>query len=201
MSITEQTRRASTATEPRRRRWSAEEFHKVAGLGLFDGQRVELIDGEILEMSPHGVAHATSIALVGQVLGRLVAEGAFVRPQLPLRLGETSEPEPDFAIVPGSPRDYAAAHPTSALLVVEVSDTTLASDRTRKASLYASANIPEYWIVNLIDRQLEVFRQPIADAASPLDGRYDSFTVRKADETIRPSFRPDQEIGVKDLLP
>jgi Uma2 family endonuclease len=194
-------RKAPSATDPRRRRWTAEEFHRVATLGLFQGQRVELLDGEILETSPHGAAHATSIALVAQSLTRLVSERAFIRQQLPIRLSEFSEPEPEIAVVPGSPRDYSTAHPTTAMLVVEVSDTTLASDRTRKASLYASAGIPEYWIVNLIDRQVEVFRQPVADAASPLGWQYETVTVAKIDGTVRLLFRPDEEIAVKDLLP
>jgi Uma2 family endonuclease len=87
-----------------------------------------------------------------------------VRIQLPLALSEYDEPFPDLAVVSGSPRDYLAQHPTSALLVVEVSEASLKTDREVKGSLYASAGIPEYWILNLRERVLEVYREPTADA-------------------------------------
>src|SRR6266853_670905 len=141
------------SAEPKTRRWSRAEYTMMAELGLFDGQRVELVDGEIMQMPPQKNWHFVTIKLVEEALESAFGPGYWVRTQGPINLGATSEPEPDIAVVAGKPRDYRA-HPNAALLVVEVSDTTLAYDRGRKASLYASASIADYWIVNLIDRQL-----------------------------------------------
>jgi Uma2 family endonuclease len=91
-----------------------------------------------------------------------------LRIQLPLVLGEYDEPFPDIAVVSGSPRDYLSLHPTTALLVVEVSEASLKTDREVKGSLYAKAGIPEYWIVNLKERVVEVYREPAKDARAVL---------------------------------
>jgi Uma2 family endonuclease len=143
------------------RRWTREEYDRMIAAGMFaPGERVELVDGEILQMTPQGSVHATAIRLTEDALRAAFGPGFDVRPQLPLALSPDSEPEPDLAVVSGNPLSYLNAHPATALLIVEVSDTTLEHDRRRKGSLYARAGIQDYWIVNLIDRCVEVYREP-----------------------------------------
>ena len=145
--------------EPRLRRWTREEYHRMVELGLFHDQRVELIDGEILEMSPQEALHFATISKLQKVLSDCFGDGYWVRAQGPFIVGDHSEPEPDIAVVAGNIDDYAE-HPKQALLVVEVSYSTLAFDRRDKASMYAAAGVADYWIVNLVDRQLEVLACP-----------------------------------------
>jgi Uma2 family endonuclease len=113
---------------------------------------------------------------------------------MPLALDDTSEPEPDVAVVPGKARDYTFAHPTTAALVVEVADTSLALDRKTKQAVYARNGIPEYWVVNLQDHCLEVYRGPQGD-------QYQFRTVLRHGETVAPLANPDRAIAVADLLP
>src|SRR5262249_3117373 len=126
--------------------------------------------------------------------------GFWIRTQAVLNLGPESEPEPDLSVVPGGPRDYPE-HPKTALLVVEVSDTTLWLDRTRKRPLYASAGLADYWIVNLVDRQVEVHRNPIADSAAPLGFRYADVTIHGPGDFLSPLAAPSARVAVADLLP
>jgi Uma2 family endonuclease len=173
----------------------------MADVGLFDGKHVELIEGQVIEMSPMGSPHITAVTLTGDVLRRVFGIGYFVRIQGPIDFGEISEPEPDVAIIAGDVRDYKDAHPTTAVLIVEVADTSLTYDRTTKASLYAKAGIAEYWIVNLMDRQLEVHRQPTADASQPYGFGYATVTVRTAADVVAPLAIPQATIAVADVLP
>jgi Uma2 family endonuclease len=186
---------------PRPRRWTREEYYRLAELGLFRGQRVMLIDGEILLMSHAAAPHAAATTLTEDALRGAFGAGFTVRVQQPLELGRSSDPEPDLAVVGGGPRDYAAAHPTSALLIVEVADTSLAFDRTDKASLYAAAGILDYWIVNLIDRQLEIRRSPRPDHAQPFGAGYVILTVHSPSDVVAPLSVPQAQIPVADLLP
>jgi Uma2 family endonuclease len=186
--------------EPRTRRWTRAEYYKMADMGLFEGQRVELIDGEIIEMSPQKGPHAQSIGLTSDELRAAFGRGHWVREQLPLALGLSSDPEPDVSVVRGTARDYPD-HPTSALLVVEVSDSSLGFDRSEKASLYAQAGIAEYWVLNLVDRQLEVRRSPVTDTTQPHGFGYADMRVLKVGESISPLAAPQATIAVRDLLP
>jgi len=149
--------------EPQVHQWTRQEYYKMAEAGLFNGKHVELIAGQVIETSPMGSYHCTAVILTGDVLRRVFGQGCFVSIKHPLDLGQTSDPEPDVAVIAGDVRDYKDAHPTTAVLIVEVADTSLAYDCTTKASLYAKAGIPDYWILNLMDRQLEVRRDPVAD--------------------------------------
>jgi Uma2 family endonuclease len=126
------------------------------------------------------------VRLAEDALRLVFPQGFDVRTQLPLALGEYSEPEPDVAVVVGSARDYANAHPTTAVLVVEIADSTLALDRHTKASLYAAAGVPEYWIVNLVERQIEIYREP-----TPMDGTPFGYGYR-----TRVMALPGEEIAV-----
>jgi len=186
---------------PRRWRWTSEEYNRLAELGFFRDRRVELIEGEIVEMAPFNPPHAIAIELGTQVLPAVFGAGFRVRIQLPIDLGRRSQPEPDFLVLPGSPRDDRDHHPTTASLVIEVSDATLSFDRVKKAHLYAKAGIPEYWILNLIDRQLEVRRRPGRDPNRKHCWTYHELTVVPADGSIAPLAKPEAEIAVADLLP
>jgi hypothetical protein len=137
-------RRAQPAPQAgvQRYRFTPDQFEQLARLGLFDQQRVELIAGEIVQMPPIGPEHGSTVDQTMQSLGRrLPAKPYYLRVQNPLRLGD-SEPVPDVAIVPGKPSDYRTHHPTTALLVIEIADTSLEYDRTEKMSLYARRRHP-----------------------------------------------------------
>lgn len=188
---------------PLRRRFTRAEYERAAELGLFGPEeRLELIGGEVIKkMTPQRSFHATGVTLAAEALRRVFPEWYVVRVQLPLVLGDESEPEPDIALVSGEIRDHLAAHPSTALLVVEVADSSLAFDRTTKASLYAAAGIPEYWIVNLLDRVLEVHREPAPMAEQPFGHHYRSVTRHSADEPIAPLAAPGAAIRISDLIP
>jgi len=145
--------------EPKPRTWSRQEYHQMAELGWFEGQRVELVEGEVIVMSPQNFGHSRTVDHIAKLLHAEIGNRFWVRSQLPLKLPDGSELEPDVSVVAGQPGDYAD-HPTTALLVIEVSDTTLAFDRTRKAKLYAAAGIPHYWIASLRDRTIEMMSEP-----------------------------------------
>jgi Uma2 family endonuclease len=189
----------ASGTEPRR--WTRAEYDRMIEHGLLgEDDRVELIDGEILTMAPQGTRHAGTIRLVQNVLGSVFGH-EHVGVQLPFALDPASEPEPDLAVVPGSPRDYLDAHPETALLVVEVADTTLAFARRSKGSLYARAGIAEYWIVNVSDGVLEVYRQPVEDPSARYGFAYRDTRVVHAGDRVVPLAAPDAEIPVAELLP
>ena len=182
------------------RLWSRKEFERLVSAGLFQPEeRLELVGGEILKMSPQGSGHATAVTLIENTLRAVFGTNNTIRVQMPLALDPDSEPEPDIAVVLGSPRDYRDAHPTSAELIVEVADSTLAYDRERKAKLYAQAGIQEYWILNLLDRQLEIYRQPKSVSASTPS--YNNHEVKTSSETIIPCRGPQKSIVIADLLP
>jgi len=184
------------------RRWTRMEYLKMADAGVFaPGERVELIEGEVIVMTPQKSPHAVAGGLVEDALRAAFGPGFHVRSQRPLNLGPDSEPEPDAAVVRGTLRDYVDAHPTMAVLIVEVSDTTLAFDRERKGPLYAKAGIPEYWILNLIDRVLEVHRDPGPLPEDPSRSGYRPTQRLGRSETVTPLAAPSATIRVADLLP
>ena len=185
----------------RARRWSKAEYYRLGELGFFQGQRVELIEGRLMVHSPQNSLHADTVDDVDDVLSAVFRPGYRVRCQLPIDLGQTTEPEPDVAVVAGRREAYLQAHPTTALLIVEVSDTALSYDRRRKGSLYARAGIQDYWIVNLVNRQLEVYRAPIPDALRVYGHRYSSRTDLLPPATVSPLALPGASVPVADLLP
>jgi Uma2 family endonuclease len=188
--------------EPTPRLWTREEYYKMADAGVFHPEeRVELIGGRIVTMPPQNSPHATCLLLVSDVLRAIFASGYVVRVQLPLDLSPSSQPEPDIAVVPGGIRDYAKAHPTTALLVVEVAESTVRFDRGEKASLYASAGVPEYWVVNLRTQQLEVCRDPAPMTGEPYGYGYPTSARFVAGDTVTPLANPRGIIQVSDLLP
>ncbi len=174
----------------------------MAEAGIFaPGERVELIEGEIVVKDPQTPPHATAVVLAQEALRALCGPGFDARAQLPLSLGPDSEPEPDAAVVRGTARDYVDGHPTTANLVVEVADTTLEFDRGRKAAMYARAGIPEYWIVNLPDRVLDVFRDPGPLPDGPAERGYRSVRRVGPPDSVAPLASPAAHVRVADLLP
>jgi Uma2 family endonuclease len=187
--------------EPRVHQWTRSEYYTMAAAGLFDGKHVELIEGQVIEMSPMGSPHITAVTLIGDILRMVFGREYFIRIQGPLDFGEITEPEPDVAVIAGQVREYAEAHPTTAVLLVEVADTSLTYDRTTKASLYAKAGIAEYWIVNLVERHLEVHRTPVANTTQPYGFGYADITIRTATEVVTPLALPQAAIAVAEVLP
>ena len=184
------------------RRWTRQQYEKMVEGGIFPpGERAELIDGEILAMTPQGSAHATAVRLTEEALRSAFGPGCDVRVQMPLALDPSSEPEPDVTVVPGSPRDYRDAHPASALLVVEVADTTLSYDRAQKGSLYARAGLREFWVVNLLDRRLEAHRDPIRQADGHYGWGYRTVEHYASGDSLFPLAAPQSRVAVADLLP
>jgi Uma2 family endonuclease len=164
----------------RRHRWTRREYEQLADVGVFGPEdRIELLDGEIWEMSPLRCAFAG----IGHV-----------RHAGPFALDDVSEPEPDVAVVAGRIRDYAEAHPRQALLLVEVSQSSLAFDRDRKRPAYARNGVPEFWILDLTMRRLEVYRDPRGET-------YGRVEILQAGDTATPLHAPDATIRVDDLLP
>ena len=182
------------ASGARRRRWRRDEYYRMLEVGiLHDNERVELIDGEVLERAAEYAPHSTGVGLTQDLLTAAFGRGYVIRVQHPLWLAD-SDPEPDIAVVQGTRRDFATEHPTSSVLVIEVSHATLAYDRVDKVALYAQAGIPEYWILNLVDRQLEVHRDPEGAA-------YRTRLALRAGDSVAPLAKPESPIAVADLLP
>ena len=189
-------------TEPRPFRWTIEDYYRLSEAPWFHDRHVQLIDGQLLEWPPLSPAHAAAVSLTEDALTRALGPGLWVRVQAALCLGPTSAPEPDLAVLPGRPGDYKCLNAAlTALLVVEVSDGSLAYDRTTKASLYAQAHVADYWVLNLVERRLEVHREPTADAAQPFGYRYASRTVLGPGERAAPLLAPQASIAVTELLP
>ena len=156
------------------RRWKRVEYDRLVELGAFDREPIELLGGHLIVAEPQGPYHASSIRRVDYAVRAVLPPGWLVCVQAPIALDDESEPEPDIAVVRGHLGDYRDAHPSRPELVIEVADASLRFDRRRKGSLYARAGLPEYWIVNLVDRVLEVYREPAPEPAAPYGWAYHS---------------------------
>ncbi len=179
----------------RRYRFTRDAFERMAEAGVLPPDaRVELIEGELIEMSPQGSKHATALHLLVEALQLGILEDVHLRIQAPLDLGDRNAPEPDIAVVAGTIRDYSAAHPKYAHLVVEVSDTTYYFDASEKLALYARSGIPEYWIVNLNERQVEVYSEPSGSV-------YNARRTYGADTSFAPIFASSVWLNAADVLP
>jgi Uma2 family endonuclease len=186
---------------PRPKRWTCDEFHQLGDEGWFEESRVMLIQGEILEMPVPNPPHTTAKSLTEEVLRAIFATGFLVRAENPLLLGRSTDPVPDLAVVRGSIRDYARSHPNTAVLVVEVSDSSLDYDTDDKASLYASAGIADYWVVDLVNRRLIVHRDPQADGAKRFDFGYANVTAFLPGQSVSPVAAAQATVAVADLMP
>ena len=183
-------------------RWTAEEFYLALDAGAFIDRRVQLIDGEIIEMASMKNLHALGVGLVDDMLSQEFGPGYWVRVQMSIDLSPHSVPDPDLAVIAGGIRSHRGTNnPTSALLIVEVSDTTLRYDRNVKTSLYAASGIAEYWILNVVDGQLEVYRDPVPDANARFGWVYATRTDFLPGAVVSPLALPGASISVSDLLP
>jgi len=193
----------SSMIEPelKTRRWRRVEYERLVELGVFTGERLELLDGLLVVREPQGSLHASTVAQVARVLARAFGAGWHVRQHAPLALDDASEPEPDVAVVAGEPAAYRAAHPGTAALVVEVADSSLRLDRRLKAALYARNRLQEYWIVNLTDATLEVARDPRPTAEAAESWRYAVVEVLRASASVSPLGAPGVAVAVSDLMP
>src|SRR6266404_3366415 len=185
---------AMASYEARTRRFSRAEYERLIELGVFQpGEEIELIGGELMVAEPQGAAHYTAIVKTARALTAAFGAGWYVRTEGPIGLADDSEPEPDVAIVPGDADDYSRTHPSRPVLTVEVAESSLAADRQRKGSLYARAGLSDYWVLNLIDRVLEVYREPAPDSAAPFGWRHTRSEVFDATARVTPLAAPGIE--------
>lgn len=185
---------------PRPRLWTRAEFYRLGELGFFRGQRAERIGGQIVVMSPQNWPHAVATDKATETIRAAFGAGFWVRSQLPLELGQSSDPEPDVSVVAGKRGDYTD-HPRTAVLVVEASDSSLAYDRGEKANLYAAAGIADYWVLDVANGRLEVFRDPQPDPAAPFGAGYTRVAAYGPGESVAPLSLPAVPVAVADLLP
>ncbi len=182
------------------RRWTREEYYRLGEQGFFGDERVELLNGEIWTLPPQKTPHFSAIRRTVEIMETAFGPNFEIRPQAPITLSDGTEPEPDVVVAPGSYLDYEQHHPTPAevRLLVEVSDATLRKDRMTKAEDYARAGIADYWIINLVHRQLEVFRDPLT---RPEGAFYRTSQILLPGDSLAPLSAPDAPVAVADLLP
>ena len=179
-----------------RRLFTVEDYYQMAEVGLLKpDERVELIEGEIVKMSPIGPRHAGHVERLADVLSHRLGRTVHLRIQNPLRLGERSEPEPDLMLLRRHADFYTSRHPTpgDVYLLVEVADSSLVYDRLTKVPLYARHGIPEVWLMNLVEGHVAVYRDPAPDG-------YRSLTIARAGDELRPLAFPDVVLAVGEIL-
>jgi Uma2 family endonuclease len=175
---------------------SVDEYERMGKAGVFPPDtRLELLEGEIYEMSPIGSPHAACVKFLSALLNRLFNGKHIVSTQDPIRLDDSSEPQPDIALLRWRDDYYRHAHPTpgDVLLIIEVADSTVESDRSYKIPLYAKAGIPEAWIVNLPDEKIELY-------AEPADGAYQIKKEINLGEEVQSPGLSDLRVNAADLL-
>jgi Uma2 family endonuclease len=186
---------------PQPLRYSVAEFHELRAKPEYENRRLILVEGVILEMPNPNPPHDASLLLAQHALAGIFAAGYCIRPQMALVFGLSTDPVPDIAVVAGSPRDFKE-HPRSALLVVEIADSTLAYDTREKANLYAAGGIKDYWVVDLVHRTLLVCRDPATDVRQIYGAGYRSRTTLSESDNVQPLVSPDAApILIRDLLP
>jgi Uma2 family endonuclease len=190
-----------TSRIPTPLRWTCDAFHDLCRTGVFSGRKAILIDGVIITMARPNPPHNTGLNLTQDLLRAIFTAGYHVRKQQAFEVGTNNDPGPDLAVVPGSIRDDTNKQATSAVLVVEVSDTTLFMDTTTKAELYATAGVRDYWVIDVEDRLLLVFRDPVPLPQGLGATAYRThFTLGPTDH-IAPLAAPGRSITVADMLP
>ena len=199
--------RGSLAEIPETFKFSRERFYRALDVGLFEEQdKVELIGGELitegmLDRMLQKSAHAVGVVLASKSLAAMLPIGYHLRSQLPLSLGENHDVEPDIVVAAGTERDFTGGHPKTGALIVEVSETTLRFDQTFKASLYSAHGIADFWIVNLLERVVEIRRKPVYDPRVQFEYRYETLERKSPGEMLSPLLALTAEIPVDDLLP
>jgi Uma2 family endonuclease len=183
------------------RRWKRVEYARLVELGAFEREPIELVGGQLIVAEPQSTYHAGGVRAVDYALRAVLPPGWIVSVQSPVSLDDESEPEPDLVVVPGRLADYWHAHPTRPALAVEVAESSLAFDRRDKGSLYARAGIQDYWIVNLVNRVLEVYRNPGPESSAPYGWAYRSVVTLAPPATVVPVGFTAVQVFVADLLP
>ncbi|MCF4970033.1 Uma2 family endonuclease [Nostoc sp. CMAA1605] len=179
------------------RLWTVEDYHRMAEAGIFGAEeRVELLEGKIIWMVAKGTAHRSAVGRTDRLLQNRLSNLALICVQDPIRLNKRSEPEPDIAVVKIDPLDYADHHPTSSevYLIIEVADSSLKLDCEIKAKAYSQAGISDYWVLDVVSRQLYVFREPSPEG-------YQIKSILAEEQAIAPLHFPDVEILVLEMLP
>jgi Uma2 family endonuclease len=187
------------STQPSAMKWTKSRYLRAAETGAFDGVKCYLFRGEVIEMSPMGFGHGFGIGNLGRVLYRLFSSPWVVRLQTPFETPGESVPHPDGMVLSASAA-LRQPQPNEAVLIVEVADSSRAIDR-KKAKEYAAAQVPEYWILDVIDRRLEVYRNPRPDPTEPLGFTYDPPTFVEETGSVQPLAMPSAEVKVAELLP
>ena len=191
----------SESEGPKPLRWTREEYYRLAETGFFANRRVMLIEGVVYVMCPQNEPHVQGIIHAREILEAAFGRQFTCRTQSPLFLNQTTDPEPDVAMVPGPSRSQPKTPPTTALLVVEVADTSLFYDAGDKASLYAAGGIADYWVVDINHGQLIVFRDPRPDPTAKFQHSYFQRTILTRGESVAPLAVPNNPVAVNDLLP
>ena len=185
----------------RRHRWTLESYELASGANALQG-RTELIDGEILDMMVDGDPHRVAVSYVMRQLFLAFPQEEFlVTGQSSARLDATNVPSPDAMVEIPQPIARGTNVLVKPLLIVEVSDTTLLYDQVAKSSLYASQSVADYWLLNLADGQLEVYRKPVADASRKFGWRYSGLAIIRPPDLASPLVKPDVRIEVARMLP
>ncbi len=185
------------AIETKLHLWTVDDYHHMIATQILTTEsKVELLEGQIIEISPQLPPHAATTQRAWKYLNRILAGKADIRIQLPVTLRPNSEPEPDIAVVRIDPREYIGAHPTpdDIFLLIEVADSTLSRDRKKKSRTYAKAKIPEYWVLDVISLKVYVFRKPGKDG-------YVQESVLDTDTTLSLVAFPEIKVEIKQLFP
>lgn len=188
------------ATEAHRHRWWPEEYVRLSEIGSFAEWRTELLDGDIFDVPQQDNAHVATVSNSSRVFLRTFDERYWVTVRSTIRLPRGDMPAPDVAVRPGPLSTDDSVHPLP-LIVVEVSDQTLLFDQTIKASLYAANGIADYWVLNVVDRQLEVYRDPVADPTRRYGARYASVNTFRPGQRVSPLALPTASIEIERMLP
>ena len=182
-------------------RWTIAEYRELDKTGLFHDVKTMLLDGEFYVMPMPSPLHDISLSCAEEFLRRAFASGVYIRNQMGFDIGTRNDPGPDLAVVPGAIRDYSKNAPTSAIVIVEVAVTSLVADTTTKAELYAVAGVPDYWVIDVTNRQLHVFRDPVAHPAGRGANAYRTRQTFGPNDTVSPLAMPTASVLVADLLP
>lgn len=186
---------------PQPYRWTLKQYRELNKIGFFDDKRTVLLNGVICVMPNPDPPHDTALSLTAIWLATVFTAGYYIRNQMSFNVGEDTDTGPDLCVVTGSVRDYATAAPTVAVLIVEVSDSTLSADITTKAEKYATAGVPDYWVIDLQHRELIVFRDPVPLPAGLGATAYRQRNTFGPDAVVSPLAVPTASVKVADLLP
>jgi Uma2 family endonuclease len=194
---------AASLPRPLVMRWTVEQFHEMGERGWFEGRRPYLLDGVIWEQGTMNPPHAIALGLIQVAFQNIFTfpAGWWVRLQSPLKVDEDNDPFPDVAVLKGGPRAFALSHPSTAELVIEVADTSLSEDLGEKAERYATAGVADYWVLDIVNRQLYVLRDPQPLAKGLGATAYRKQSVLGPTDRVSPLAAPNTAILVSDLLP